>query len=55
MTPCTQTALSIPSCPDLPIHESTVVRRVNMPSAPAFETAAASWGTATIGVWTIGC
>ncbi len=28
---------------------------VNMPSAPAFETAAASSGTAAIGAWTIGC
>ena len=27
----------------------------NMPSAPAFETAAASSGTADIGAWTIGC
>ncbi len=27
----------------------------NMPSAPAFETAAASWGTPDIGTWTIGC
>jgi hypothetical protein len=26
-----------------------------MPSAPGFETAAASWGTADIGAWTIGC
>ena len=26
-----------------------------MPSAPAFETAAASRGTAAIGAWTIGC
>ena len=26
-----------------------------MPSAPAFETAAASSGTADIGAWTIGC
>ena len=27
----------------------------NMPSAPAFDTAAASSGTADIGAWTIGC
>ena len=27
----------------------------NMPSAPALETAPASWGTADIGAWTIGC
>src|SRR5271168_3181630 len=27
----------------------------NMPSAPAFETSAASWGTADIGACTIGC
>jgi hypothetical protein len=26
-----------------------------MPSAPAFETAAASWGIAAMGAWTIGC
>jgi hypothetical protein len=25
-----------------------------VPSAPAFETAAASWGSADIGAWTIG-
>jgi hypothetical protein len=30
-------------------------RQGHMPSAPAFETAAASWGTADIGAWTIGC
>ena len=26
-----------------------------MPSAPASETAAASWGMAAMGAWTIGC
>ncbi|MGO8863453.1 MAG: hypothetical protein ACLQRH_22230 [Acidimicrobiales bacterium] len=29
--------------------------KVNMPSAPALETAAASSGTADIGAWTMGC
>src|SRR5580704_2759872 len=29
--------------------------RASIPSAPAFETAAASPGTADIGAWTIGC
>ena len=28
---------------------------VTMPSAPAFETAAAAWGMSTMGAWTIGC